>query len=315
MGRHLHIDPFSGIAGDMFLGAMVDLGVDLDAIKAALAKLPVERPYEIRTQRVERHGIGAVNLTVVLLDEAESGQSAEPSEPDVQGHHGGHSHSHDHHHDDHDHSQGHGHAHDHSHDHSHSHHHTGYRDIMAMVDQLDTTDRGRQRAGRVVTKLAQAEARVHSKTLDDIHFHEVGAVDSIVDMLGSVVAIELMNIDTLSCGPLPISRGFVRCDHGVMPVPAPATAYLMQDLPTVGVDRTGELVTPTGAALVAGLCERFGPPPAMTLRAVGYGAGDRQDPHIPNLLRLMLGDLSRPGDLGPTTPPHQPHAHSHTHSH
>lgn len=173
---------------------------------------------------------------------------------------------------------------------------------MAMVEQLDTTPRGRERAGRVVTKLAQAEARVHAKSLDEIHFHEVGAVDSIVDMLGSVVAIELLEVDSVSCAPLPMSRGFVKCDHGIMPVPAPATAYLMQGMPTVGVDRTGELVTPTGAALVAGLCDRYGPCPAMTLQAVGYGAGDRENPDIPNLLRLMLGSLDPSGGLGPMTP-------------
>lgn len=308
MGRHLHIDPFSGIAGDMFLGAMVDLGVDLDAVRAALAKLPVQRPYQITTQRVFRHGIGAVDLKVRLLDQAPAASG------DVVGHHKhGHDHDHDHSHDhDHGHSHthdhphhdhGHSHSHDHPHDHGHHpHHHTGYREIMAMVDQLDTTERGRDRAGRVVTKLAEAEARVHGKTLEDIHFHEVGAVDSIVDMLGSVVAIELFEIDSLSCGPLPISRGFVRCDHGIMPVPAPATAYLMENLPTVGVDRKGELVTPTGAALAAALCDSFGPPPAMTLRAIGYGAGDREEPDVPNLLRLMLGDTLAAGSLGQMTP-------------
>lgn len=308
MGRHLHIDPFSGIAGDMFLGAMVDLGVDLDAVRAALAKLPVERPYQITTTRVYRHGIGAIDLKVPLLDE--------PAAADVVGHHKHdhdhshdhpHSHNHSHHHDHHDGDHGHSHGHDHEHEHGHHHHHTGYREIMAMVEQLETTDRGRARAGRVVTKLAEAESRVHGKSLEEIHFHEVGAVDSIVDMLGSVVALELLEIDTLSCGPLPMSRGFVRCDHGLMPVPAPATAYLMAGVPTVGVDRTGELVTPTGAALVAGLCEQFGPPPAMTIREVGYGAGDREDPDVPNLLRLILGETNKPGSLGPTTP--NPHTH------
>lgn len=304
MARHLHIDPFSGIAGDMFLGACVDLGVDLDAVRQALSKLPVERPYEITTQRVQRHGIGAVDLKVRLLDEPQAVTA------DVVGHH-----KHEHHHHDHDHSHDHGHTHDHSHDHGHSHdhahdhdhghhhHHTGYREIMAMVDELDTTPRGRERAGRVVTKLAQAEARVHAKTLDDIHFHEVGAVDSIVDMLGSVVAIELLEIDSVSCGPLPLTRGFVKCDHGIMPVPAPATAYLLQGMPTIGVDRTGELITPTGAALLAGFCDHFGPAPAMTLNEVGYGAGDRESPDVPNLLRLMLGDTHAPGKLGPLTPP------------
>ena len=291
MGQHLHIDPFSGIAGDMFLGAMADLGADLDVVRSALSKLPVERPYEITTARVYRHGIGAVDLKVVLQD---APGTSETGSADVAGHHK-HGHGHDH---THAHDGDHGHSHHH---HGH-HHHTGYREIMAMVDQLETTPRGRARAGRVVTKLAEAESRVHGKTLDDIHFHEVGAVDSIVDMLGSVVALELLEIETVSCGPLPISRGFVRCDHGVMPVPAPATAYLMAGIPTVGVDRTGELVTPTGAALVAGLCDRFGPPPAMTMAGIGYGAGDRESPDVPNLLRLMLGETDDAGTHGPLTP-------------
>ncbi len=298
MAHHLHIDPFSGIAGDMFLGACIDLGVDLDAIRSALAKLPVERPYEITTRRVQRHGIGAVDLKVRLLDEP---QSAEAAPADVVGHHK-HDHSHDHHHD-HEHDHSHSHEHTHAHDHGHHHHHhTGYREIMAMVDELDTTQRGRERARRVVTKLAQAEARVHAKSLDDIHFHEVGAVDSIVDMLGSVAALELLDVETVSCGPLPISRGFVKCDHGIMPIPAPATAYLLQGMPTVGVDRTGELVTPTGAALIAGICDHYGPAPPMTLKEVGYGAGDRQNPDVPNLLRLLLGETNKTGDLGPLTP-------------
>ena len=151
-------------------------------------------------------------------------------------------------------------------------------------------------------RLAEAEARVHAKSLDEIHFHEVGAVDSIVDMLGSVVALEHLEVDTVSCGPLPISRGFVKCDHGIMPVPAPATAYLMQGMPTIGVDRTGELVTPTGAALIAGICNSHGPSPAMTINEVGYGAGDRENPDVPNLLRLILGETNAPGELGPLTP-------------
>lgn len=297
MSRHLHIDPFSGIAGDMFLGAMIDLGADLDAVRAALSRLLIERPYEITTRRVYRHGIGAVDLKVELLDGPEGTRAAEAAPADVKGHH---KHGHDHHHD-----HGHTHSHDHTHDQDHGHHyhhHTGYREIMTMVDELDTTERGRQRAGRVVTLLGEAEARVHGKPLEEIHFHEVGAVDSIVDMLGSVIALELLDIGTLSCGPLPISRGFVRCDHGVMPVPAPATAYLLSGLPTLGVDRTGELVTPTGAALAAGLCDNFGPPPAMKMIDTGYGAGDREDPEIPNLLRLMLGERVATGDLGPLTP-------------
>ncbi len=266
MTNHLHIDPFSGIAGDMFLAAAIDLGAPLDEILKALKPVSVAKPYKVTTQRVQRHGIGAVDLKVHI-----------------------------------DHND----THDHHHQEAHHHHHTHYRDIMAMIDQMDTTDRAKDRARRVTTKLAEAEAQVHSMPIDKVHFHEVGAVDSIIDMLGSAVALELLDVDTLSCGTLPISHGFVKCDHGIMPVPAPATAYLMRGLLTAGVDRKGELVTPTGAAIAAALCETFGPPPAMTLQGVGYGAGDREDPKIPNLLRLMLGEVTahRGGRQTPTSQP------------
>lgn len=324
MANHLHIDPFSGIAGDMFLGALVDLGLDLNALQAALAPLPIQRPYHIATQRVYRHGIGAVDLKVHI--EGEHAHAHDDQHAHDHSHSHGHSHPHDHHHHHGGDDAGHAHHHDHGHphdphhehpkgdaghdhtqhhhhgDHHHPHEHVGYRQIMAMIDQLALSDRGRQRAQAVVTKLGQAEARVHGKPLDAIHFHEVGAVDSIVDMLGGVVALELLGIDSLSCGVLPISRGYIRCAHGLMPVPAPATAYLLEGLPTIGVDRQGELVTPTGAALVAGLCSHFGPPPAMTMRAVGYGAGDRDDPKVPNLLRLMWGTTGPAGTLGILTP-------------
>ncbi len=257
MKTHLHIDPFSGIAGDMFLGAAIDLGAPLEGVLQALKPLSFQKSYRVTTQRVQRHGIGAVDLKV---------------------------------HTEHD---------PHAEDHTHHHHHTHYSDIMSMIDQLNTPERAKDRARRVTTVLAEAEAEVHGMPIEKVHFHEVGAVDSIVDMLGSAVALELLGVDTLSCGALPISRGFVKCDHGVMPVPAPATAYLMRGLPTVGVDRTGELVTPTGAAIVAALCDSFGPPPAVTLQGVGYGAGDREDPKVPNLLRLMLGEVTKPGSQTP----------------
>ena len=304
MTTHLHIDPFSGIAGDMFLGAAVDLGVSLDQVIKAFEPLGVSEKCRITTQRVQRHGIGAVDLKVL---DGQAGHAHHHNlKPARQAHdhahdHHDHGHTHgDHHHDhDHVHDHGHGHSHDHGDQHGH-HHHTHYRDIMAMIDKLDTAERARERARRITTVLAEAEAEVHGMPVEKVHFHEVGAIDSIVDMLGAAVALELLGVDTLSCGALPISRGFVKCDHGLMPVPAPATAYLMRGLPTVGVDRKGELVTPTGAAIVKALCETLGPTPAMTLRSVGYGAGDREDPKVPNLLRLMLGEIQPPGRLTPS---------------
>jgi uncharacterized protein (TIGR00299 family) protein len=266
MGRHLHIDPFGGIAGDMFLAGLIDLGAEPDAIAAAFEPLPVAGRFELRPQRVQSFGIGAVNVEVV------------ETQP---------------------------HAHDHNRPHDrdgHQHHHTTAADILKMIEQLDAAERARQRARAIVTRLAEAEARVHEMPVGKVHFHEVGALDSIVDMLGAAVGLELLGIDSVSCGVLPISRGWVRCAHGRMPVPAPATAYLLEGLATAGVDREGELVTPTGAALCAALASEYGPPPAMRLGRIGYGAGDKQFPEHPNLLRLMVGQRLSPGDLGPLSP-------------
>lgn len=261
--RHLHIDPFSGIAGDMFLGALLDLADDPQAelyhVETALQSLELDDAFTLRLARVQKCGVGGLDLKVDTEPRAHASH-------DATGHH--------------------------------HHHHVGYGEIMAMVRKLadagHLSPRGVERDAAVVTQLADAEARVHATTREAIHFHEVGAVDSIVDMLGSVLALERLDIDTLTCGPVPVSRGYVKCDHGLMPVPAPATAYLLQGLPTVGVDRTGELVTPTGAALLAGLVDAFQPAPAMTLDRVGYGAGDREDPNIPNLLRVFLGTPTHP---------------------
>ncbi len=316
MTQHLHIDPFSGVAGDMFLGALTDLGVDADAVQSALAPLKLSPAWSLRTRRVERHGIGAVDLRVEVDDPPAGAHTHTHSHThDDHGHSHDHSHTHDHTHDhahSHSHSHSHGHTHDHGHSHTHAHdhdhEHVGHTAIVGMIDQLAShhglPPRARERALKVVTLLGEAEARVHQKPLDQVHFHEVGAVDSIVDLLGTVIALEQLGIDTLSCGSLPMGRGFVKCAHGLMPLPAPATAYLLEGLPTHGVQRTGELVTPTGAALVRGLCESFGPPPPMTLAGVGYGAGDREDPDVPNLLRLMQGtrDVARTRTGAPPLP-------------
>ena len=284
MPHHLHIDPFSGIAGDMFLGAAVDLGVDPAAVADALRAAGLEDDFDIRVDDVMRHGLGAKNLTVRT-----------PETAATHSHEHSHSNSHSH-----SHSQDDGHSHSHSHSEAHHHHHHHHhhhgthstRDrILGIADKLDLTDRGRARATTAVNALAEAEARVHRTTPDAIHFHEVGAVDSIVDLLGSVLALDLLDVDTVSCGPLPISSGFVNCAHGLMPVPAPATAYLLAGMPTYGTPRRGELITPTGAALLRGIVTDFGPPPAMTVHAIGYGAGDRETAKgdVPNLLRLWLG--------------------------
>lgn len=252
MTLHAHIDPFSGIAGDMFIGALLDLGVELTDLRKAMARLPIDTAYNLTAERVMRCGIGGVDFKVHLgMTALRADQSLiQPAN---------------------------------------THEHVRYPQIHAMIDLLDTTDRAKSRARKIVDVLAHAEAEVHGMSVDEVHFHEVGAVDSIIDMLGSAVGLELLGVDTLSCGAMPISRGYVRCEHGRMPVPAPATAYLLRGMMTIGVDRAGEFITPTGAAIAAALCESFGPPPAMNLQDVGYGAGDRDEPDVPNLLRLFLG--------------------------
>ncbi len=250
MAQHLHIEPIGGIAGDMFLGACIDLGVEPGTLVAALA--PLKLNVRLSAEPAVRHSIGGTNFHV------------------------------------HDHAHHHRHAPCHPTAHAH-HHHTGYRDIMAMIDKIDLADRARTRARAIVTRLAEAEAAVHHTTIDHVHFHEVGAVDSIVDMLGAAVALEALDVDSLSCASLPLGHGEVRCAHGIVPLPAPATVNILRGIPTHGVDRRGETVTPTGAALVAALCERFGPQPPMIVERIGYGAGDRDDDAIANVTRLCLG--------------------------
>lgn len=241
--RHLHLDPFAGLAGDMFLGALIHLGASLDDIAAALAPLDITPKYKLAAEPTMRHQIGAINFTVTV-----------EQEPD--------------------------------------HHHVHPPEIFAMVDQLDATDRAKHRARQIVQALAEAEAAVHNMPVEKVHFHEVGGADSIVDMLGSAIALEQLGIDTLGCGSLPIGHGFVKCAHGTMPLPAPATALLLRGIPQHGVDRSVETVSPTGAAIVRALVGQFGPMPAMSVDAIGYGAGDRDDPDVPNLLRAHMGQLA-----------------------
>ncbi len=173
------------------------------------------------------------------------------------------------------------------------HPHRGLSDILDLLKGATAlSDSVRDRASNVFERLASAEAEVHGCTVDAVHFHEVGALDAIVDVVGSVLGLQLLGISSLSCSPLPVGTGTVRCAHGELPVPVPATALLLRGRPTVpaaGPQPTGELVTPTGAALVTTLCDRFGPPPPLLLERVAYGLGTRDRGDFPNALRLWLG--------------------------
>lgn len=171
------------------------------------------------------------------------------------------------------------------HKHRHLHH------IEAMIAGSTLTERQRELARRIFLKLAQAEAKVHGSTIEKVHFHEVGAVDSIADIVGSAIALDLLGVERIECSPIPTGSGFVQIAHGRCSIPAPATAELLSGVPLAAFDCEGELTTPTGAAIVAALADRFGPLPAMTIQRIGYGAGQKDFQH-PNLLRLIVGETA-----------------------
>jgi uncharacterized protein (TIGR00299 family) protein len=169
------------------------------------------------------------------------------------------------------------------------------KDVLAIVEGSAVPQEVKTTARAIFTRLAEVEARIHDTSVEDIHFHEVGGLDAIVDVVGSLLGLRLLRVEGVYASALPLGRGFVRCAHGLLPVPAPATLELLKGVPVYGLDVEAELVTPTGAAIVTALAHSFGPPPSMRVERVGYGAGQRELP-IPNLLRLIIAHA--PGELG-----------------
>jgi hypothetical protein len=236
-----YFDCFSGIAGDMTLGAQVDAGVNLDEIDAELRRLGLPG-WSLRAEKVRRGPIQATKVDVK-----------------VEGH---------------------------------QHHHRGLTDILKLIEKATLPPRVWARATEVFKCLGEAEARVHGIPIEKVHFHEVGAVDAIIDIVGSCVGFELLDVADFVCSPLNVGGGTVQTEHGLLPVPAPATADMLRQAPTYSTGIQRELVTPTGAALVAGLVNRFGPMPAMTVGKIGYGAGSFEFKEQPNVLRLFLGEAA-----------------------
>jgi hypothetical protein len=169
------------------------------------------------------------------------------------------------------------------------HVHRGISEIRRIVEAADLSERVRSRALEAFARLAEVEARIHGVPVDDVHFHELGAVDTLVDVCGAFELLDDLRVERLACSPLPFARGLTRAAHGVLPVPAPATLSLLEGAPLVGVETEGELVTPTGAAIAAVAVDEWGELPPLTLRAIGYGAGTKDFPDRPNLLRVLLG--------------------------
>ena len=236
--RIAYFDCFSGISGDMVLGALVDAGADLRAIEAELRKLGLEG-WTISAEKVKRGQIFATHVKVSTTE---------------------------------------------------GHHHRGLSIILERIEKAQLAPRAAGRARRIFTRLAESEARIHDLPVEQVHFHEVGAVDSIVDIVGAAVGFELLGIDEFACSPLDVGAGQVMTAHGLLPVPAPATADLLKGTPvyTSGIQK--ELVTPTGAAIATTLSTSYTKIPEMALTAIGYGAGSMDFPEKANVMRLLIGE-------------------------
>ncbi len=218
----LYYDCFCGISGDMNLGALIDLGVDPEYLKQELSKLNIDEEFKLDIKKGLKKGISGIKVDVVLTNEPHRHEAGH------KGHSHNHGHSHEHHHDhSHSHNHDHDHHHDHVHSHDHGHHHSHDRDypmIKNMIESSDLTQAVKDLSIKMFYEIAVAEAKVHGKTVEDVHFHEVGAVDSIVDIVGSAICIDALKVDRILASPVQLGGGFVMCDHGKMPVPAPATS-------------------------------------------------------------------------------------------
>ena len=274
-----YLECFSGISGDMLLGALVDAGVPFDVLAETATALGVGARLEMR--KVDRGGLAGIKVDVVEEQGARE-QGSEGAEP---AHSHSHPASHSHSHESHDHEH-------HSHEHEHSEHapHRSLSTILAIIQAAPVKETVKLRASRAFQLLGEVEAAIHSIPIEKVHFHEVGAVDTIVDIVCAAAGAEALGVDHWLASPLNVGSGTVKCQHGTLPVPAPATLSLLGDAPVYAAGPPMERVTPTGAALLRMLDVTYGPLPAMRVMARGYGAGGRDTPGEPNLLRLLVGE-------------------------
>lgn len=242
-----YFDCFSGVSGDMLLGAFIDLGLPLEQLDDGLSALGLGGQYRLEASRVVKCGIYGTKLNVTVEEESN--------------HHG--------------HGESHG-----------RHRHLG--DIIEMISKSGLDNWVKERAIEIFHRIARAEGKIHNLPPDRVHFHEVGAVDSIVDVVGTVLSLWLLGVESVYCSPLPMGRGFVHTAHGMVPLPAPATAELLKGIPVYWVDSEKELVTPTGAAILSALACEFGHFPPARWESIGYGCGTR-DRKVPNMLRIFTG--------------------------
>src|ERR1051326_2032990 len=321
--RIAYLECFSGISGDMFLGALLDAGVPPEVFTRTVEALGVDARLEI--SRVDRSGISATKLDVIAAGEKElpreefwaeelsnqrsavsteavsrqqsaiSPATALAGEPTPPGATVPHEHGYSH-----EHSHGYGQSHSHSHDHEHTrehgskhtHSHRGLKEIRQIIQAADISQSAKDRAIKIFEALGAAEAKVHNSDIENINFHEVGAIDAIVDIVCASVGAEALGVDEWVCSPLNVGGGTVVCAHGAFPIPAPATLELLKNAPVYCGEIQKELVTPTGAAIVNVLASRFSQFPAMKTEKIGYGAGTRNFKNSPNVLRLTIGETA-----------------------
>ncbi|MSU57057.1 MAG: nickel pincer cofactor biosynthesis protein LarC [Pedosphaera sp.] len=269
----LYLDIFSGISGDMFIGALIDLGVDARKLERELAKLKLDG-YHLHVSRQERQGIAGVKFDVHLAHEHGHGDE----------------HEHDHHHD-------HGHE-EHHHGHGHEHHHDDSRnfaEIKKLIARSKLSSWVKKKSLAVFQHIAEAEGKIHGMPPAEVHFHEVGAVDSIVDIVGACVGLEMLGKPRVLAAPVTEGTGWIRCAHGRFPIPAPATLAILgaRGIGVTQCDEPNELVTPTGAALLAEFAESFAPMSGIVAEKIGFGLGTRENKTRPNVLRAVLGAESK----------------------
>ncbi|TET94296.1 nickel pincer cofactor biosynthesis protein LarC [Candidatus Aerophobetes bacterium] len=238
--RAAYFDCFSGISGDMVLGALVDLGWPVEELKRELDKLDLFG-YRIEAKKVAKRGIFSTQIKIRATEEKKE---------------------------------------------------RTLEDILSILDKSKLEEKIKERSRAIFTKIASVEAKIHGKDVQKIHFHELGGLDTIIDVVGAVAGMNYLGVEKVYSSPLPLGKGFVKCSHGILPVPAPATLELLKEVPVYGSDIEAELVTPTGAAIISNLAENFGQMPPMKIEHIGYGAGQRDLP-IPNLLRVSIGVIRK----------------------
>ncbi|TPF16965.1 hypothetical protein CBE79_14720 [Priestia megaterium] len=281
--RTLYLDCFSGISGDMFIGALIDAGGDSTLLEEELQKLNISEEYKLSCRKVVKNGISSTKFDVELSEIADhkydDGHQHNHKHEDVD-------HNHKHEHSDHHHK----HEHSDHHEHSHHHGHRAYQDIVKLIDGSQLSQKVKETSLNIFRKIGEAEGLIHGISLEKVHFHEVGAVDSIIDIVGASILINKLEIQKIKSSPVCVGAGKVHIDHGIYPIPAPATLEILKGVPLQQSNIKSELTTPTGAAILSVLSEEFCTVPSMTVQSVGYGAGTKDFEKHPNVLRVIIGE-------------------------